>query len=152
LVAYRNALEVTTVVRAEQCPVANTLDLVGDRWTLLVVRDLLRGKSRFSDLRESVEGIPPAVLSSRLKDLEAAGVVTRRLYQEHPPRAMYQLTHKGHGLGVVVGALATWGEQHAPSDLSLVDDECGHGIRVVYHCPTCARRSPRSRARLRAPK
>jgi len=136
------------MARTVRCPVASTLDLVGDRWTLLVVRDLLRGKSRFSELRLSVEGIPPAVLSNRLKALEAAGVVVRRLYQEHPARYAYQLTPKGHALGVVVGALATFGEQFAESDLTLVDGECGHGIRVVYHCPTCARRAPRSRVRM----
>ena len=139
------------MVRSVKCPVASTLDLVGDKWTLLVVRDLLRGKSRFTDLRSSVEGIPPAVLSNRLRELEAAGVVARRLYQEHPARYAYQLTPKGHALGVVVGALATFGEQFAESDLSLVDDECGHGIRVVYHCPTCARRAPRSRVRMVGP-
>lgn len=133
--------------RILKCPVASTLDLVGDKWTLLVVRDLLRGRSRFTDLRNSAEGIPPAVLSGRLKELEIAGVVTRRLYQEHPERYAYQLTAKGHALGVVVGALAQFGEQYAESDLTLVDDECGHGIRVVYHCPTCARRAPRNRAR-----
>ncbi|MBK6320504.1 MAG: helix-turn-helix transcriptional regulator [Dehalococcoidia bacterium] len=136
------------MARSVKCPVATTLDLVGDKWTLLVVRDLLRGRSRFSELRDSVEGIPPAVLSRRLKDLEAAGVLVRRLYNDHPARYAYQLTAKGHGLGVVVGALADFGEQHAESDLTLVDDECGHGIRVVYHCPTCARRAPRNRARL----
>ena len=134
--------------RSVLCPVASTLDLVGDRWTLLVVRDLLRGRSRFSELRESVEGVPPAILSARLKTLEENGVVRRRQYQDRPPRYAYQLTPKGHALGVVVGALATWGEQYAASDLSLVDDECGHGIRVVYHCPTCARRSPRCRVRI----
>lgn len=136
------------MVRNVRCPVATTLDLVGDRWTLLVVRDLLRGKSRFSDLRETVEGIPPAILSARLKTLEAQGIVVKRQYQERPPRFAYQLTPKGHGLGVVVGALATWGEQYAESDLTLVDGECGHGIRVIYHCPTCARRAPRSRVRM----
>jgi DNA-binding HxlR family transcriptional regulator len=136
------------MARSVKCPVASSLDLVGDRWTLLVVRDLLRGKTRFSDLRESIEGIPPAVLSGRLKTLEAAGVLVRRLYQDHPPRYAYRLTSKGHALGVVVGALANFGEQFAESDLTLVDDECGHGIRVVYHCPTCARRAPRSRVRM----
>jgi DNA-binding HxlR family transcriptional regulator len=134
--------------RTVRCPVASTLDLVGDRWTLLIVRDLLRGRSHFSELRESVEGIPPAILSARLKLLEQAGVVRTRQYQDRPPRYAYQLTAKGHGLGVVVGALASWGEEFAVSDLSLVDGECGHGIRVVYHCPTCARRSPRSRVRI----
>ena len=136
------------MARSVRCPVASTLDLVGDRWTLLVVRDLLRGKSRFQELGDSVEGIPPAILTRRLRALEDAGVLVRRLYQEHPARYAYQLTAKGHGLGVVVGALANFGEQYAESDLTLVDDECGHGIRVVYHCPTCARRAPRNRARL----
>jgi DNA-binding HxlR family transcriptional regulator len=136
------------VQRNVRCPVATTLDLVGDRWTLLVVRDLLKGKNRFSELRESAEGIPPAILSSRLKLLEAQGVVVKRQYQDRPSRYAYQLTAKGHALGVVVGALANWGEQFGESDLTLVDGECGHGIRVVYHCPTCARHAPRSRARL----
>ncbi len=134
--------------RTVQCPVANTLDLVGDRWTLLVVRDLLKGRTRFSELRESVEGIPPAILTARLRTLEENGLVRRRQYQDRPARFAYQLTAKGHALGVVVGALATWGEQHALSDLSLVDGDCGHGIQVVYHCPTCARRSPRNRVRM----
>lgn len=136
------------MARKVRCPVATSLDLVGDRWTLLVVRDLLRGHSRFSDLHNTVEGIPASVLSDRLKMLEAAGVVTRRFYSDHPPRAEYLLTPKGHGLGVVVGALASWGEQQAQHDLALVDNECGHGLRVQYHCPTCARPSPRSRARM----
>lgn len=134
--------------RTIRCPVASSLDVVGDRWTLLVVRDLLRGRHRFGELRESVEGIPPAILSSRLKTLEASGIVVKRLYQDHPPRAAYQLTARGHALGVVVGALASWGEQFGETDLTLVDGECGHGVRVVYHCPTCARRSPRSRVRM----
>lgn len=134
--------------RSIKCPVASTLDLVGDRWTLLVIRDLLRGRSKFTELRDSVEGIPPAILSLRLKLLEENAILVRRQYQSNPPRFAYQLTAKGHALGVVVGALATWGEKFAESELSLVDDECGHGIRVVYHCPTCARRSPGSRVRM----
>ncbi|MCO5200715.1 MAG: helix-turn-helix transcriptional regulator [Chloroflexi bacterium] len=121
---------------------------MGDRWTLLVVRDLLRGRLRFSELRASVEGIPPAILSGRLKALEAAGVVVRRAYNERPPRSEYVLTAKGHRLGVVVGALANWGEQFAESDLALVDNQCGHGVNVIYHCPTCERTSPRSRVRI----
>lgn len=135
------------MARSLRCPVASTLDLVGDKWTLLIVRDLLRGRSKFGELRDAVEGIPPAILSRRLKELDAASIVTKRLYQERPERYSYHLTAKGHALGVVVGALAQFGEQYAESDLTLVDDECGHGIRVVYHCPTCARRAPRNRAR-----
>jgi len=136
------------MARKVRCPVASSLDVVGDRWTLLIVRDLLRGRTRFADFRQSVEGIPPSVLSARLKLLEEQGIVRRRFYSEHPPRAEYVLTAKGHGLGVVVGALASWGEKYAEFDLSLVDGECGHGLDVVYHCPTCQRESPRRRVRL----
>jgi DNA-binding HxlR family transcriptional regulator len=134
--------------RTIRCPVASSLDIVGDRWTLLIIRDLLRGKTRFADFRQSVEGIPPSVLSARLKLLEEQGIVRRRLYSDHPPRAEYLLTPKGHGLGVVVGALANWGEKYAESDLSLVDGVCGHGLDVVYHCPTCGTDSPRRQVRL----
>lgn len=137
--------------RKVRCPVAWSLELVGDRWTLLIVRDLLRGRTRFSQFAESVEGVPQSVLSGRLKALEREGVVVRRFYSDHPPRAEYLLTAKGHGLGVVVGALATWGERYAEHDLTLVDNECGHGVSVVYHCPTCRRASPRSRVRMVEP-
>ncbi|MCC7366630.1 MAG: helix-turn-helix transcriptional regulator [Dehalococcoidia bacterium] len=136
------------MTRKVRCPVAATLDVVGDRWTLLVVRDLLRGQARFTELQASVEGIPASVLSDRLKLLEREGVVARRFYSDHPPRAEYVLTTKGHALGVVVGAMATWGERYAEHDLSFVDKECGHGLSVVYHCPTCDRAAPRSRARI----
>lgn len=134
--------------RRLKCPIASTLDIVGDRWVLLIVRDLLRGRRRYSELAESVEGIPPAVLASRLRLLEEHGAVERRLYSNHAGRYEYLLTHKGHDLGLVVGALAAWGEKYSEHDLSLVDDQCGHGINVVYHCPTCARNAPRSRARI----
>ena len=137
-----------TTARKVRCPVASSLDVVGDRWTLLIVRDLLRGHKRFSDLKESCEGIPASVLSARLQLLEREGAVTRRFYSDHPPRAEYVLTHKGHDLGLIVGALSSWGEKYAQHDLSLVDNECGHGVSVVYHCPTCERRSPRSRVRI----
>ena len=86
--------------------------------------------------------------SSRLKLLEAEGLVETRLYSDHPPRAEYFLTPKGHSLGVVVGALATWGERHTDNDLSIVDHRCGHGVDVVYHCPTCDRSAPRSQIRI----
>lgn len=134
--------------RSVRCPVAASLDIVGDRWTLLIVRDLLRGLRRFSDLRRSVEGITSSILSDRLKRLEAEGIVERRFYSDHPPRAEYLLTGKGHELGVVVGALATWGERHTEHDISIVDNACGHGVRVEYRCPVCDHPSPRSRIRL----
>lgn len=94
------------------CPIACALDLVGDRWTLLVLRDLLRGRSRFGELLESPEGIPTNILADRLKRLEAAGIVDSTPYQDNPPRKAYALTAKGEDLKTVMGALASWGKRH----------------------------------------
>jgi DNA-binding HxlR family transcriptional regulator len=95
------------------CPVARTLDSVGERWTFLVLRDLLReGPRRFQDLETSLAGIGPNTLSARLKRLEETGIVERRFYEQHPPRAEYVLTEKGRALGPVLMALRKWGEQY----------------------------------------
>jgi DNA-binding HxlR family transcriptional regulator len=97
----------------EECPVAAALDIIGERWTLLVVRDLLRlGARRFQDLELSLAGVSPNTLSARLKRLEEAGIVERRFYEEHPPRAEYVLTEKGRALGPIVLALKKWGEKY----------------------------------------
>jgi DNA-binding HxlR family transcriptional regulator len=138
----------TTLDRNVRCPVATALDIVGDRWTLLIVRDLLRGTNRFSQLLQSVEGVTTSLLSDRLKLLEREGIIERRFYSEHPPRAEYVLTPKGHGLGVIVGALSTWGQQLAEHDLRLIDKECGHPVRVSYQCDECGSTVPRSRIRI----
>jgi DNA-binding HxlR family transcriptional regulator len=116
----------------QRCPVAKTLEIVGDRWTLLVVRDLLGGPRRFQDLQTGLPGLAPNVLSDRLKLMEAHGLVARRLYSDHPPRAEYELTAKGHELGVVIGALASWGSRHAYPQATLVDAETGHEVRLGY--------------------
>jgi DNA-binding HxlR family transcriptional regulator len=131
-----------------RCPIASALRVVGDRWTLLIVRDLLRGKRRFNELRQSVDGINPGILSTRLKLLERENIVRRELYSDHPPRAEYHLTRKGHELGLIVGALANWGEQYDEADLTLIDRDCGHGVELVYQCPTCQREAPRHRLRI----
>ena len=99
--------------RRSRCPVACTLDLLGDRWTLLVVRDLMRGKRRFAELVASPEGIPTNILSNRLKRLVLAGVVSSRRYSQHPPRVEYQLTSKGEDLRPVMRAMVEWGVSHA---------------------------------------
>ena len=83
----------------QACPVAKSVELLGERWTLLVVRDLLSRPRRFGDLQESLPGIAPNVLSARLQTLEEHGIVTRRFYSEHPPRAEYLLTERGRELG-----------------------------------------------------
>ena len=118
-------------------PVAKTLEVVGERWTLLILQDLLRGCHRFADLRGSVQGIAPNVLSGRLMRLEANDIVERRFYSDHPPRAEYYLTRKGHELGVVVGALAAWGAKYLTDSTALIHMGCGSLLRVAYRCDTC---------------
>ncbi len=125
----------------QNCPVAKALDLVGDRWTLLIVRDLLHeGTRRFQDFQQSLKGIAPTILSDRLKGMEQHGLVTRRFYSDHPPRAEYTLTDKGKDLGVVIGALATWGSRHVYPEAVFVHADCGHPVRMGYYCAHCGGR------------
>jgi len=124
----------------QACPVAKTLELVGDRWTLLAVRDLLSRTRRFQDLLLSLPGIAPNILSDRLKLMEAHGLVTRRFYSDHPPRAEYALTDKGRELGMIVGAMAAWGSRHVHKQTKLVHTRCGHPVTVSFYCPDCDER------------
>ncbi|MBM3543954.1 MAG: helix-turn-helix transcriptional regulator [Alphaproteobacteria bacterium] len=97
----------------EDCPVARALDVIGEKWSLLILRDLFRkGPLRFQAFEAALPGIAPNTLSARLKSLEAAGVIATRLYEEHPPRYEYNLTEKGKALGPVLKALHNWGEAH----------------------------------------
>ena len=132
----------------QACPVAKTLELIGDRWTLLIVRDLLPGTRRFQDLLESLPGIAPNILSDRLKLMESGGLVARRLYSDHPPRAEYTLTERGRELGVVVGALASWGSRHVYRRTALVHDTCGTPVKLGYFCPDCGERVRGAEVRL----
>ena len=96
-----------------RCPIARTLDIIGDSWTILILRDLVvSGPRRFQDFERSLAGISPNTLSARLKRLEEHGVVERRFYEQHPPRAEYVLTEKGNELRPVLGALLNWGKNH----------------------------------------
>ena len=101
------------------CAVASTLDLVGDKWSLLVVRDLLRGNVTYGELQNSPEGIPTNILADRLKRLEEAGLIAKSAYQEHPVRFAYRLTEKGKALGDVLLALVRWGKKHIPGTRTL---------------------------------
>ena len=96
------------------CPVTNVLDLFGDKWTLLVVRDLLLGKTRYGEFAQSPEGIPTNILADRLKKLELAGVVERTSYCEKPVRYEYELTGKGRDLLPILEAMADWAQKHVP--------------------------------------
>lgn len=101
------------------CPVARTLDIVGDRWTILVLRDLSWGRRRFSALLESLQGISANLLSGRLKKLEENGMIERVFYSDHPPRAEYRLSQKGKAFISVLVALREYGEQWEPVDAAL---------------------------------
>ncbi|MFM8332539.1 MAG: winged helix-turn-helix transcriptional regulator, partial [Candidatus Methylumidiphilus sp.] len=96
------------------CPVANVLDLFGDKWTLLIVRDLVLGKMRYGEFAQSPEGIPSNILADRLKKLEAAGVVARQAYCDKPPRYQYALTDKGKDIVPVLEAMVDWAIKHMP--------------------------------------
>ncbi|GLW47185.1 transcriptional regulator [Streptomyces sp. NBRC 14336] len=128
-------LEVST----ENCPVQTTLDLVGEKWTLLIVRDAANGVRRFDDFRRHM-GLSDAVLSDRLRKLTAAGILRTVPYQEPGSRARneYRLTRKGWDLWPVLVALRQWGETYAPDPAGPVLDmrhaECGAPVRVVVEC------------------
>jgi DNA-binding HxlR family transcriptional regulator len=107
-------------LRRSVCPVACSLDVIGDRWTLLVIRDLFGGKRRYGEFLSSPEGIPTNILAERLKRLESAGLVASAQYSEHPPRSEYQLTERGRGLLPVLDALADWGLEQFPGTKRLI--------------------------------
>lgn len=121
----------------QPCPVAKSLEFLGERWTLLIVRDLLRGPKKFQDFQASLAGVTPGVLSHRLKVLEQSGVVDRRLYSAHPPRAEYVLTPRGEELRPIVRAMGIWGAKHLDAGLVLVHDACETPIEMAYYCPSC---------------
>jgi DNA-binding HxlR family transcriptional regulator len=97
------------------CPIAGALDLVGDRWTLLIVRDLLLGRQRYGEFAVSGERIPTNILAERLARLENCGVIVSEPYQQNPPRFSYKLTPRGLALKPVVIALGLWGAANIAS-------------------------------------
>jgi DNA-binding HxlR family transcriptional regulator len=92
-----------------ECTVERTLEVIGGKWTTLILRDLLSGTKRFGELRSSLGNIPPKTLTERLRDLEKHGALTRIQFPEIPPRVEYTLTDKGRALGGIINAMAQWG-------------------------------------------
>jgi DNA-binding HxlR family transcriptional regulator len=121
----------------QSCPVARSLEFLGERWTLLLIRDLLTAPRKFQDFTASLPGVAPTVLSQRLKVLETHGIVSRRLYSQHPPRAEYTLTDRGLELRPVVRALGIWGARHIGANWTFVHETCGSPIESAYYCPDC---------------
>lgn len=99
--------------RRSECPISTTLDIVGDKWSLLLIRDIgLFQKHRNKDFQGAAESIPSNILANRLKQLVKDGLLEKRLYQEHPPRYEYHLTPAGKGLLPVIKAMATWADRY----------------------------------------
>ena len=96
------------------CPIASTLDMIGDRWSLIILRDLICGKTRFSQFLDSPERITPSVLTDRLTFLEADGLIFRKPYSERPKRYEFFITPKGEALLPVMQAMCAWGHVHVP--------------------------------------
>lgn len=124
---------------AAPCPIARTLDLVGEWWTLLIVRDALLGARRFDEFKAT--GIADNILTTRLKRLTEAGIFRRRRYQTHPDRYEYLLTDKGAELAPIVLALRSWGKRFTkgPDTSQIVHETCGTGVEIGFHCPKCDR-------------
>lgn len=123
----------------QQCSIARALEVVGERWTLLVVRDALYGVRRYNDFLAHL-GIPRAVLAARLQTLTAEGVLEKRRYQESPPRDEYVLTERGIALWPILRALGVWGREHC-TDVRLRyfrHAECGTELGPYGECPACA--------------
>lgn len=136
-----------------RCSVAATLETIGDRWTLLLLRDLGLGLSRYDEFQSST-GIPNTTLSTRLKDLERNGIVERTRYRERPPRDAYQLTEKGCDLWKVIAALREWGDRwdasgYGAPTIEVVDRDTGSELRLALVDPATGQAVARERVEYR---
>ena len=94
------------------CPVETTLTLIGDKWKVLILRDLLPGTKRFGELKKSIGSVSPKVLTAQLRDMEESGLLSRKVYAEVPPRVEYTLTDLGYSLKPILDAMWNWGEEY----------------------------------------
>ena len=94
------------------CPVETTLTLIGDKWTVLILRDLLPGTKRFGELKKSIGGVSQKVLTAQLRQMESSGLLVRTVYPEVPPRVEYTLTELGYSLEPVLEAMRNWGQEY----------------------------------------
>ena len=116
----KDKISIASIEFRSSCPVASMLDIVGDKWTLLVVRDLFLNKHRYGEFLESPEAVPTNILAGRLKKLEACGLIKRVLYQDNPPRAEYYLTTRGGDLAPMLRAMLEWAKRYLP-DIKFPD-------------------------------
>lgn len=97
------------------CPVATTIQLLSSKWKILILRDLLRGTCRYSELRRSVKGISQKMLTQSLREMQADGLVDRKVYPEVPPRVEYSLSDLGNSMRPIIGAMRSWGKDYLNS-------------------------------------
>ena len=136
----------------ERCPIARSLDVLGEKWTLMIVRDAVGGSTRFSQFQQSL-GIPREVLTARLASLVDGGVLERTTYKPEGARAReeYVLTNAGRDLSLVLLALGGWADRHRPSerasDLRFVDAETGEAVEAAAVTVDAQQRIPTARLR-----
>ncbi len=107
----------TNKLNLPDCPVETTLTLIGDKWKVLILRDLRNGTKRFGELKKTVTGISQKMLTSNLRGMEESGLLTRKVYPEVPPRVEYSLTELGQSMYPILDALAQWGTEYKNRDL-----------------------------------
>lgn len=107
--------EAKSIKELPACPVETTLTLIGDKWKVLILRDLLTGTKRFGELKKSVGGVSQKVLTSQLRDMEESGLISRKVYAEVPPKVEYSLTQLGESLHPILDAMKNWGEDYKRS-------------------------------------
>lgn len=116
------------------CNIAQSLNIIGDRWTLLVIHEILNGHTMFNEIKKALNGISSNLLSERLKYLEKEGLVTAELYTDHPPRYRYTLTKSGEELEHVFNSLIIWGSNHLQKCYKqLIDSETGDEVSIGYY-------------------
>lgn len=97
------------------CPVETTLTLIGDKWKVLILRDLLPGTKRFGELKKSIGSVSQKVLTAQLRDMEESGLLNRKVYAEVPPKVEYSLTDLGRSLKPILDAMSDWGTEYKAS-------------------------------------
>lgn len=118
------------------CNIAQTLNIIGDKWTLLIVHEIMLEDKSYNELLSKLTGIASNLLSGRLKSLEEDGIIKGELYQKHPPRYKYTLTEKGRDLEDVFNSIILWGSKHLDKCYkNLVDKKTGHKVEIKYYLP-----------------
>jgi len=142
-----------TALSEHPCSIARTLDVAGEWWTPLILRDVAYGVQRFAAIQEDL-GISANVLADRLDTLVAESILQRSVYQQRPERHEYRLTDKGADLIPALLALMQWGDRWAwpggRGPVRVSHDECGHDVRVEVRCPHCEREAATAELRARA--